>query len=93
MQPDPRCGCTRSLAVVCALFAGLAAALFLAQDACLDAGGKLSDAAWACELASGAASLWTLVAPAQAGFVLVAVVVPVFLVVDVLGRRLRSRER
>jgi len=49
----------------------------------------VSDAAWACELASGAsASLWSLVSPGMAVLVVLAVGVPVYLAANALGRRL-----
>jgi hypothetical protein len=82
------CNCNRSLAVLGGLFSALAACAFLAEDTCLDRGGRVSDAAWACELASGAAvSLWSLLSPA--GVVLAALVVgvPVAFVVNAVGRR------
>ena len=82
-----KCACNHSLAVFCGVFAGAAVALFLAGDRCLGAGGRLSDTAWTCEVASGAiSSLWGLVAP---GIVVIAVLVgiPVYLAVSFLGRR------
>lgn len=87
MEAGAKCGCNHSLAVICGIFAGIAAALFLAGDRCLDAGGRLSDTAWTCEAASGAInSLWSLITP---GIVAVAVVVgiPVYFAVSLLGRR------
>lgn len=82
------CGCNRSVAVVAGLFAGLAACVFLAGDACLDRGGRVSDTAWLCELAGGAsASLWSLVSPAVAVVVILAVGIPVYFAVNALGRR------
>ena len=87
METGTKCGCNHSLAVICGIFAGVAVALFLAGDRCLDAGGRLSDAAWTCEVASGAIrSLWGLVTP---GIIAAAVVigVPVYFVVAALGRR------
>ena len=82
------CGCNRSVAILGGLFAGLAACLVLAQDRCLDAGGRVSDAAWACELASGAsASLWSLVSPGVAVLVVLAVGVPAYLAANAIGRR------
>lgn len=86
------CGCTRSVAVVCALFATLAAAAFLAEDRCLDAGGRVSEAAWVCEgLAGAGTSLWSLLSPAAVGVLAVAVGLPVYLLVDRIGRRLFIR--
>jgi hypothetical protein len=87
METGTKCGCNHSLAVICGFFASIAVALFLAEDRCLDSGGKVSDAAWICEGASGAvSSLWGLVTP---GILAVAVFVgiPVYFVVAVLGRR------
>lgn len=82
------CRCNRSLAVLGALFASLAACLFLAEGACREGGGRVSDAAWVCELASGASvSLWQLLTPANAAIALGVVGVPVFLVVNAIGRR------
>lgn len=82
-----KCGCNHSLGVICGIFAGAAVALFLAEDRCLDAGGRLSDTAWTCELASGAiSSLWVLVTP---GIIALAVFIgiPVYFAVTVIGRR------
>ncbi len=82
------CGCNRSLAVLGALFASLAACVLLAEDRCRDGGGRVSDASWACDLASGAtASLWSLVSPWTCLLVAAVVGVPVFLVVNAIGRR------
>ncbi|HQZ45271.1 MAG TPA: hypothetical protein PK042_04100 [Usitatibacteraceae bacterium] len=82
------CACSRSVAVLCALFAGLAACAFIAEDACRDGGGRVSDTAWVCEMASGAtASLWAVVPPGSAVLAALAVGVPVFLAVDAIGRR------
>jgi hypothetical protein len=81
------CGCTRSLGVICGVFAGIGVALFLAEDRCLDAGGRVSDTAWSCEAASGAvSSLWAFATP---GIIAVAVFVgiPVYFAVTALGRR------
>ena len=88
MQPATKCGCNHSLAVVCALFASLAVAVLLAEDRCLDGGGRVSDAAWTCEMAGGAvASLWSLVAPQTAVLVAAAVGLPVYVAVVAIGRR------
>jgi hypothetical protein len=87
METGTRCGCNRSLAVICGIFAGIAVALFLAEDRCLDAGGRLSDTAWTCEVASGAiSSLWGLVTP---GIIAVAVLVGILVcfAVIVFGRK------
>lgn len=82
------CGCNRSVAILGGLFASLAACLLVAEGGCVDAGGRLSEAAWTCEMASGAsASLWTLVSPWTLVLVALAVGVPVFLAVDAIGRR------
>jgi hypothetical protein len=83
------CRCNRSLAVLGGLFASLAACAFLAEDACRDAGGRVSDTAWSCELASGAgASLWSLLTPGATALAVLVVGVPVALAANALGRRL-----
>jgi hypothetical protein len=83
------CGCNRSVAVLCGLFAGLAACVFLAEDICRDGGGRVSDAAWVCEMASGAsASLWSLLSPGVAGLAILAVGIPVYFAVNAAGRRI-----
>lgn len=75
------CACHHSLAVVCALFATLAAAAWLAQDACLDRGGRLGEVAWSCEASTGAlTSLWLFVTPGMAALALL-VGIPVYLAV------------
>lgn len=82
------CRCNRSLAVLGGLFAALAACAFLAEDACLDRGGRVSDASWACELASGGAvSLWSLLSPSAVALAALAVGVPVAFVVNAIGKR------
>jgi hypothetical protein len=82
------CNCNRSLAVLGGLFSSLAACAFLAEDICLDRGGRVSDAAWACELASGASvSLWSLLSPSGMALAALAVGVPVALVVNAVGKR------
>lgn len=82
------CRCNRSLAVLGGLFAALAACAFLAEDACLDGGGRVSDASWACELASGGAvSLWSLLSPSAVALGALAVGVPVAFVVNAIGKR------
>jgi hypothetical protein len=87
METGTNCGCNRSLAAICGIFAAGAAALFLAGDRCLDAGGKLSDTAWTCEVASGAiSSLWGLLTPAIVA-VAILVGIPVYFAVTVIGRR------
>jgi hypothetical protein len=82
------CGCSRSLAVLGALFASLAACRLAAESACVERGGRVNDAVWACDLASGAGvSLWTLVSPGTLALAIAAVGVPVLVAVNVLGRR------
>ena len=82
------CRCNRSLAVLGGLFAALSACAFLAEDACLDLGGRVSDASWACELASGGAvSLWSLLSPSAVALGALAVGVPVAFVVNAIGKR------
>ena len=83
------CGCNRSVAVLAALFAGLAACVLLAEHRCRDGGGVVSDAAWTCALASGgSASLWSLVPFWAYAIAALAVGVPVYLAVNAAGRRL-----
>ena len=87
METGTKCGCDHSLAVICGVFAGMAVALLLAEDRCLDAGGRLSDTAWTCEVTPGTiSSLWGLVTP---GIIAAAVLVGVlvYFAVTVLGRR------
>ena len=82
------CGCSRSLGAICAVFAGVAVAAFLAQDHCLDSGGRLSDTAWVCESASGTViSLWSLISPDAIGVIALAVGFPVYLAVSAIGNR------
>lgn len=82
------CNCNRSLAALGGLFATLAACVLAAEAACRDGGGRVSDAAWACELASGAsASLWSLVSPGAMALAALVVGVPVALVVNAIGKR------
>ena len=84
----PRCACSRSLGAICALFASIAVAALLAQDSCLDSGGRLSDAAWVCESASGTVvALWSLISPVAIGVVFLAVGLPVYLAVNAIGNR------
>ncbi len=83
------CGCNRALAVLSGLFASLAACVVLAEIACRDAGGRVGDVAWACEMASGSsASLWSMVSAGTVALAALVVGVPVYFVVDALGRRL-----
>ena len=87
METGTKCGCNHSLAVICGVFASIAVALLLAEDRCLDAGGRLSDTAWTCQVDSGAiSSLWHFVTP---GIIAMAVLVgiPVYFAVTVSGRR------
>ena len=87
MKTGTKCGCNHSLAVICGVFAGIAVALFLAGNHCLDSGGRLSDTAWTCQVESGAiSSLWQFVTP---GIIAMAVLVgiPVYFAVTVFGRR------
>ena len=87
METGAKCRCNHSLAIICAVFAGVAVALFLAEGRCLDVGGRLSDNAWTCEVLSGpVSSLWGLVTPAIIA-VAVLVGVSVYFAVTVLGRR------
>lgn len=66
----------------------MAAALFLAEDRCLRAGGRVSDAAWSCETASGVVqSLWSFVTPGIIALAVLVIGIPVYLAVAVLGRR------
>lgn len=81
------CRCSHSLAAICAVFASVAVTAFVAEDGCLDAGGRVSDVAWACELAAGASEpLWSHVSIAGVGFVFLLIGVPVYLVVNSMGR-------
>ena len=87
MHRDAKCGCNHSLAVICGAFAGMAVGLFLAEDVCLDRGGRVSDSAWSCEGLSGAASsLWGLVTPGIVAAMVVAGVL-VYFAVAAAGRR------
>lgn len=95
-SPDKAsCGCSRSLAATCAAFASLALAALLAQDRCLDSGGRLNDAAFVCETASGAVvALWSLISPIAVGIIALGVGVPVYLAVRAIGNRwIASRAR
>jgi hypothetical protein len=87
METGTRCACNHSLAVICGVFAGIAVALYLAGQRCVDAGGRLSDTAWTCEIAPRAIhSLWEQVTPGVlAAAILVGV--PVYFIVARLGRR------
>lgn len=83
-----KCGCIRSPGVIAALFATLAAVVLIAQDACLDAGGRLSDSAWTCETAGATVSLWTLSSPLLMAVTALAIGIPTYLAVNALVRRL-----
>jgi hypothetical protein len=82
------CGCTRSVAAVCAIFAALATGALLAGRRCAEGGGRVSDVTWVCELASGASSLWSLVSPLDAAIAILVVGVPVYLAANAGARRL-----
>jgi len=85
MDDPAKCGCNRSMAVICAVFAGAAVIALLAEDRCLDDGGRLSDVPWSCEFSTGAvASLWSLVTPAIAGTVAAVVAIPVYFAVSAI---------
>jgi hypothetical protein len=82
------CGCTRSVAAVCALFAALATGSLLAGERCVEGGGRVSDVMWVCELAAGgASSLWSLVSPLDAAIAILLVGVPVYLAANAIARR------
>ena len=86
------CRCNRSLAVLSGLVAGLTVALLLSESRCLDRGGRLSDVAWVCELASeGSTSIWSLMNPVALCLVIVAVAIPVYFIVDAIGNRWLGR--
>lgn len=86
MDTGMKCGCNRSLAVICGVFSGIGVALLFAGNRCLDAGGRLSDSAWTCEVASGAVhSLWGFVSPGISAMAVLAGI-PVYVAVSVLGR-------
>ena len=83
------CPCNRSLAIICGAFASMAVVALLAEDRCLDAGGRVSDLGWVCETASGiSSSLWSLVSPWAVGTVVLAVGVPVYFAVSATSRRM-----
>lgn len=82
------CTCNRALAVLCGFFASLAACIVLAESACREAGGRVSETAWACATASGSiVPLWSTVSTGSLALAALAVGVPVFLVAGALGRR------
>ena len=81
------CGCIRSPGAITALFATLAAIAFIAQDACLDVGGRVNE--WTCETAAGTAvSLWSLPSPFLMGAAALALGAPTYFAVNALVRRL-----
>ena len=87
MDTGAKCGCNHSLAVICGIFASIAVALFLAENRCLDRGGRVSDAAWSCQDVSGAvSSLWGLVSLEMYAVAFLAGI-PVYFAVAALGRR------
>ena len=82
------CRCNRSLGVISAVFASLAVLAFIAEDRCLDGGGRVSDVAWICEVASGASvNIWSLVSPFAIGLVALAIGVPVYFGANAIGGR------
>lgn len=84
-RPAVLCRCSQSIAAICGLFVSLAVAAILAEDRCRDAGGWVSDAGWACELASGAtSSLWDLVSLPGVALVFLVVGVPVYFLVGAI---------
>lgn len=88
MNDAIRCGCQRSVAVICAAFASAAVIALFAEDRCLDKGGRLSDSAWSCESTAGIiGSLWSLVTPQM--FVLAVAIagVPVYFMVRAIAAR------
>ena len=87
MNSGVKCACNYSLAVICGVFAAIAAALVLAEGRCLEGGGRVSDTAWVCEAASGAVGLlWGLVTPGIAAVALL-VGVAIYFAVAFTGRR------
>jgi hypothetical protein len=83
------CRCNRSLGAVSAIFASLAVLAFIAEDGCMDGGGRLSDVAWVCEVASGTSvSIWSLVSPFAISLVAVGIGIPVYFGANAIGGRL-----
>jgi len=83
------CGCSRSLGVISAIFASLAVLALIAEDGCMDGGGRVSDVAWVCEVASGiSVNIWSLVSPFAIGLVVLGIGVPVYLGANAIGGRL-----
>jgi len=88
MERATSCGCTRSLAAICAVFASIAVAAMLAEDRCLDRGGRVSDGAWTCAMpAGGIESLWALVSAGNMVLIVLAIGIPVYVAVSAMGRR------
>lgn len=88
MSESPRCRCNRSLGVITGLFASLAVLALIAQDECLDGGGRVSDVAWVCEMAAGSTvSLWTLVSPTMLAGVALGVGIPAYFLANAAGNR------
>lgn len=82
------CRCNRSLGVISAIFASLAVLALIAENGCLDSGGRVGDAAWVCEAASGAsANIWSFVSPFAMGLVALGVGIPLYFGVNALGGR------
>lgn len=82
------CACNRALAALCGLFASLAACILLAEYACRDAGGRVSEAAWACATATGSSvPLWSTVPAAWLAVAALGIGIPVALAAGALGRR------
>lgn len=81
------CACGHSLALICGIAAAGSMAALLAQDRCLDLGGRLSDAAWICEAGSRAIPFWSLVSAQSGVLALLLVGVPVYFAVRAIGRR------
>lgn len=82
------CRCNRSLGVISAIFASLAVLGFIAENGCLDGGGRVSDVAWVCEVSSGASvSIWSLVSPFAIGLVALGIGVPVYFGANAIGGR------
>ena len=83
------CHCNRSLGVISAIFASLAVLALIAEDGCLDGGGRVSDVAWVCEVASGASlNIWSLISPFTIGLVALGIGVPVYFGANAIGGRL-----
>lgn len=82
------CRCHRSLGVISAISASLAVLALIAEDGCWDSGGRVSDVAWDCEVASGASvNIWSLVSPFVIGLVVVGIGIPVYFGANAIGGR------